>query len=177
MSFCFCRPPLSDHRPSPQSAGQIRVRRALRLNPGSSSTDLPPSLCLRRNSRTTTETSALSWETNLNASDLYGCFSPLKDAHTVRNAGLLLLGYEKGPDRSLLHFKWPAQGPVHTCRSFVGKKQINCAKRAWCRWPTRLLPICISTNHKSCDRCTYTPRDLISKGVLGCFFCHRPKQT
>lgn len=42
------------------------------------------------------ETSALSWETNLNASDLYGCFSPLKDAHTVRNAGLLLLGVEKG---------------------------------------------------------------------------------
>ncbi|KAL0193918.1 hypothetical protein M9458_012214, partial [Cirrhinus mrigala] len=84
---------------------------APRLNPGSSSTDLPPSLCLRRSSRTTTETSALSWETNLNASDLYGCFSPLKDAHTVRNAGLLLLGYKKG---CLIHFKRPAQGPAYT---------------------------------------------------------------
>lgn len=127
----LCLSSLSDPRPSRQSAGRIRARRAPRLNPGSSSTDLLPSLCLRRNSRTTMETSALSWETNLNTSDLYGCFSPLMDAHTVRNAGLLLLGYKKGSDWCLIHFKWPAQGPAKMCRSVVGKKRTNCAKRAW----------------------------------------------
>lgn len=50
-------------------------------------------------------------------------------------------------------------------------------KRAWFHWLKRLLSICISTNHQSCDRCTYKPRDLISKGVLGCVHSRRSQRT